>query len=125
MTAAQFAFPNASRLSSSDDFLKIFSARRIRIHGIGFTILAHPGLEKIAKLGIALSKKKLPKAVQRNHVRRLVRESFRLHQVALSGFEVIVQVHRWDAVINHKDFFERLEFCWHKLQNDFNPALTP
>ena len=112
----QHNFPNEYRLKNSADFLKVFSARQIRMQQAGFTIWAHEGPANAAKLGIALSKKKLPKAVQRNHIRRLVRESFRVNKSVLMGYEVIVQVHRWDVVATHEKFFQRLSACWSQLQ---------
>jgi len=120
----RYTFSSESRLRKSEDFLKIFSARRIRLQGMGFTVWAYPTPKSTAKLGISLSKKKIPKAVHRNHVRRLVRENFRVNQETLLGYEVIVQVHRWDAVTVHKEFSQRLENCWSRLQTEFNSALA-
>lgn len=45
------------------------------------------------KLGLITSKKKLPTAVKRNTVRRLIRECFRLHQPDFQHYHIVVMAH--------------------------------
>lgn len=42
------------------------------------------------RLGLAFSKKKIPRAVDRNRVKRIVREQFRLTQTMLPSVDMIV-----------------------------------
>lgn len=51
------------------------------------TALQHDGP---ARIGIAVSRRVSPKAVIRNRIKRQVRESFRLHQSMLQGFDIFV-----------------------------------
>lgn len=46
--------------------------------------LSHP------RLGLAISKKSLPLAVQRNRIKRLSRETFRHLQQQLGGIDIVV-----------------------------------
>jgi ribonuclease P protein component len=55
-----------------------------------FTILWRPNGKGIARLGMAISKKNVRRAVDRNLVKRLTRESFRHHQRALRGIDLVV-----------------------------------
>lgn len=43
-----------------------------------------------ARLGLAVSKRKARLAVQRNRLKRLIRESFRVNQQRLSGLDIVV-----------------------------------
>ena len=42
------------------------------------------------RLGLAIAKKQLAKAVWRNRVKRLAREAFRQHKQAVSGYDIVV-----------------------------------
>ncbi len=42
------------------------------------------------RLGLAISRKHAPAAVARSRIKRLIRESFRQHQEALAGLDVVV-----------------------------------
>lgn len=57
-------------------------------------MLARPNHLTIPRLGIVVSKKTFPLAVQRNLVKRMTRESFRHFQQALIGLDIIVQLHK-------------------------------
>ncbi len=47
---------------------------------------------KGARLGVIVAKRVMKRAVDRNRVRRLIRESFRHHQQSLSGLDIVVLV---------------------------------
>lgn len=55
------------------------------------TLLAPNGCDH-ARLGMIVPKRVLPRAVDRNRLRRLLREWFRLRQSELTGLDVIAQV---------------------------------
>lgn len=50
-----------------------------------------------ARLGLAISKKQARRAVDRNRLKRLVRDSFRRHREALPDVDIVVMARR-DAV---------------------------
>lgn len=62
-----------------------------------FTVLARPNAEPLARLGLAIAKKCARRAVDRNRLKRLVRESFRLERSGLPGLDLVVLCRR-DAV---------------------------
>lgn len=55
-------------------------------------VLLAPNAVDHARLGLIVPKRVLPRAVDRNRLRRLLREWFRLRQVELPGLDVIAQV---------------------------------
>ena len=64
------------------------SARKLRgqaalIH----VVVGRPGL---SRLGIALTRRVAPSSVQRNRIRRMVRELFRRHPAKLAGLDLVV-----------------------------------
>lgn len=55
-----------------------------------FTVLWRENGTSQARLGLALAKKNLRRAADRNLVKRIVRESFRHRQQALAGLDLVV-----------------------------------
>jgi len=49
-----------------------------------------PGRGGISRLGIALTRRLVPRSVDRNLVKRLLRDAFRRHAVKRAGFDCVV-----------------------------------
>jgi ribonuclease P protein component len=58
---------------------------------------------KNARIGIVASKRILPRAVDRNRVKRIIRERFRLHDIKFCKLDVVVIVKRDFLPINGKN----------------------
>ncbi|MFW6050564.1 MAG: ribonuclease P protein component [Myxococcota bacterium] len=83
------AFPKSLRLRRRGEFTRVQSRGR-RIHTPHFLIILLPRPDEGQKLGITVTKK-VGTAVQRNRVKRLVREVFRRHRERLpSGANYVV-----------------------------------
>ena len=82
------AFPPAARLRNPADFValrregKRFSTRCFQIQ---YRLTEHDG----ARLGMAVSRRVSKRAVVRNRIRRLIRESFRLRRDGLPACDVL------------------------------------
>lgn len=71
-------FTRQSRLLKPAQFKQVFN-RPIRSSDRCFRILARSNETRCHRLGLAVAKKACPKAVGRNRIKRIVRESFRTH----------------------------------------------
>ena len=69
-----------------------------------------------ARLGLAISKKNLPSAVQRNRVKRLIRESFRRHKKELAGKDLVVMARKNLEPVDNKILGEALADVWKKIE---------
>jgi ribonuclease P protein component len=49
-----------------------------------------PMATRYPRLGIALTRRLVPTAVQRNHVKRIAREAFRRHECKSAGFDLVL-----------------------------------
>ena len=83
-------FARQARLLTSAEFNEVFNAAEGRSADERFAVLARRNQYEKARLGLAISKKRLRRAVDRNRVKRLVRESFREHQDRLAGLDIVV-----------------------------------
>ena len=88
LSKESLSFPRQRRLLTREDFGHVFEKAFKAANG-PFVVLARPNDKKHPRLGVILSKKKIPKAVARNRVRRLIRESFRKH-LGLGGLDLII-----------------------------------
>ena len=82
-------FPKSHRLLRPADYGKVFNDVQLKVPHRNFLILATPNNLGHARIGLIFSKKNLKLAVQRNRVKRQVRESFR-HQTDLPGLDLVV-----------------------------------
>ena len=83
-------FPPRTRLRQAGEFRTALRGR-LRRQGTGFTVIAVPNQHGFARLGIVVGRKSLPRAVDRNRFKRLVREQFRKLAAHLKAVDLIVQ----------------------------------
>lgn len=68
-----------------------------------------------ARLGLAIAKKNIKLAVGRNRIKRLTRESFRLHQSLLPALDIVVMTKPQSAQVPDKVLFDSLSSHWKRL----------
>lgn len=82
-------FPRAARLLTKAAYQAVF-ARARKLSDPYFLLLVVPGRHGGARLGMAISKRHARTAVERNRVKRLVRETFRAQRSSLPAVDVVV-----------------------------------
>lgn len=88
-----YSLPKASRLTKTEQFSAVFHANSAE-SGTTFQVLVKPARQETARLGMVLGKRVTPRAVDRNYVKRLIREEFRMRKHSLGGMDVVVKVLR-------------------------------
>jgi len=91
VTAVSTAFPRDRRLLKGIEYSRVFGGGD-RSTDRFFTVLAKINDVSTARLGLAISRRAAPRAVDRNRLRRLARESFR--QLELSALDYVVMAKR-------------------------------
>lgn len=82
----KFTLPKTSRLKSRKAISSVFdSGKSVQVYPLRlfYEIDADETREKEIKVTFAVSRRNLKKAVDRNHIKRLMRESYRLNQYQL------------------------------------------
>lgn len=69
-----------------------------------------------ARLGFAISKKNAKLAVSRNRIKRVVRESFRLHIYKIGAYDVIVLGKPGLDRLNRKEIRREIDQQWLRLK---------
>lgn len=69
----------------------------------------------MARLGLAIARKHIKKAVGRNRIKRLTRESFRQNQQLLAGFDIVVTLRKDASRLDNETIRQSLTKHWHSL----------
>jgi ribonuclease P protein component len=86
-------FRRRARLSGQGTFRALLRSRR-GARGERFHVQATANGQMVARLGVVVGKRVAPLAVDRNYLKRLVREIFRRQQRELVGFDLLVRPRR-------------------------------
>lgn len=109
-----YEFSRESRLLTPGQFKSVFSDPQ-RFSSSHFTILVSINPERENRLGLAIAKKRVKLAVQRNRIKRLVRESFRLNRHKLPHIDMVVLVRSGIDELENKQINKQLEKLWRKI----------
>lgn len=112
---SQYTFTKQQRLLSPAEFKAVFNDAPFRASHQHLLILSRPNQLPIARLGLVIAKKHIRLAVNRNRVKRLIRESFRHHQQQLAGLDVIVLARRGLDTLDSQDIYQQLENQWQRI----------
>ena len=90
-TKQNHSFPLQYRLAHSHEFDAVFDQNKARVNSTSLLLLAKPNTLGFNRLGMIVSKKSIPKSVQRNKVKRRIRETFRKPaSISITGWDIVV-----------------------------------
>lgn len=84
-------FRGEYRLRKTDEFSSVFAFRRV-LRSKHFEARYRPNSVATARIGVIVAKKYVRSAVNRNLIKRIVRESFRLARVELPHCDIVIRV---------------------------------
>lgn len=116
MTDQSFGFSSQLRLVKPAEYKKVF-AKPIKSTDKYFTLLAIKNDVDHPRLGLAIAKKNVRKAVTRNLIKRTVRENFRLQQHLLINIDIVVLARRDAVNVSPAKLSKSLDMHWLKLVN--------
>lgn len=75
-------------------------------------MIVAPGTATHARLGLAVAKRHVPRAVDRNRVKRVVRESFRQRRDKLGAADIVVLARKHTAGMSNRSLSGQLRDIW-------------
>jgi len=114
VTEQNFCFPPQLRLKKPAEYKKVF-AKPVKSSDIYFTLLAIKNDFDHPRLGLAIAKKNIRKAVDRNVIKRVVRENFRIQQQSLGNIDIVVLARREALDASPELLRKSLEKHWLRL----------
>lgn len=108
-------FPRCLRLLKPAEFQRIFRAADCKSVDNNLTLLACKNEVVHPRLGLAITKRVVRNAVDRNRIKRLVRESFRRHQADLGGLDIVVLSRDGAVKSSNEELLNSLDKHWQRL----------
>jgi ribonuclease P protein component len=112
-------FPKSHRLLRPADYGKVFDDVQLKVPHRNFLILATPNNLGHARIGLVFAKRNLKLSVQRNRIKRQVRETFR-HQPELPGMDIIVLARQGLAALDGQTVRNSLNGLWQRLAKKYH-----
>jgi ribonuclease P protein component len=84
------SFSRSRRLLSAGDYRAVFDDVRFKAGQSEFVLLARPSSTEHSRLGLAIARKHIRRAVNRNLMKRLAREVFRMLPPAEPALDIVL-----------------------------------
>ena len=104
-------FNKKQRLLSASDYKEVFDRNNVKISNSSLLILAKPSSGDHSRLGLVIAKKNIPTAVQRNRVKRVVRETFR-HQEFTVAMDIVFLARNRANQLSTQQLTQLLSTTW-------------
>ncbi len=108
-------FTKTNRLLDAASFARVFD-KASRSRDKWFTVLCRRNDLHVARLGLAISKKHCKLAVDRNRIKRIIRESFRGRQACLEGLDIVVMNKISAGEAANEALFSSLDTHWRNCE---------
>nr|WP_282103578.1 ribonuclease P protein component [Halomonas getboli] len=110
------------RLLTAGDYRRVFDSAAFKVHGKGLMALASPNDLGHPRLGLIFSKKNVRRAVDRNRLKRLARDSIRLRQHRLPPVDIVLLARRGVHELDNATVHRQLHGMWKRLEREANKA---
>ena len=114
-------FPRHLRLTEAKQYQRVFAGSS-RFGNRYITVLAKENQLEHPRLGLAISKKAVKRAVDRNRIKRIIRESFRLNSANLPPVDVIVMCRPLILDHDNSGVFQQIEKQWYFIRKKMDSA---
>ena len=116
LTKTTGRFSRQQRLTQASEFNNVFAKPCAKQGDANMLILGVKNNQQTARLGLAVAKKQLKRAVSRNRFKRLTRESFRLHLDIIKDLDIVVVARAGAENKTNRELLEILSKNWHSLK---------
>lgn len=114
MQAISLPFGKNLRLNKASDFKNLFRLGK-KVNTRHFAIYIKPNYLSQPRLGMIVAKKAVRLATNRNQIKRTIRESFRLNQTLISGYDILVIGYNQISTLDKTELHFLLTQQWKKL----------
>lgn len=108
-------FSRNKRLLIPSQFKAVFDSPSGKIPGKNVLLLARENGLDHPRIGMVIGKKSVKLSVERNRLKRLIRESFRLHQEFLGGWDIVVVARKGMSDSDNVETSRQFSKFWKRL----------
>jgi len=105
-------FARQQRLTQASEFKKVFTDPCVKQGDESMLLLGRKNKHNTARLGLAVAKKQLKRAVARNRFKRLTRESFRQNLLILKDMDIVVVARSGSAYKTNRELLDLFAKNW-------------
>ena len=124
-------FGREKRLLTPRQFKAVFDSPSGKAPGKSVLLLARDNQLDHLRLGLVIGKKSVKLAVERNRIKRQIRESFRLNQDNLTGWDIVVVARKGLGDLENGELAQQFGKLWKRLARsrpsrdaDFSPGTS-
>jgi len=110
-----YGHPRSHRLLNPGDFQNIFDKVDYKVSNSNLLLLTRKNNRETARLGFIFSKKNIKLAVNRNRIKRLTKEFFRVNYSHIPNLDIIVLAKKGLGDVNNELYVQELEKLFKKL----------
>ena len=115
-------FGREKRLLPPRQFKSVFDSPSGKVPGRNVLLLARENDLQHPRLGLVIGKKSVKLSVERNRIKRQIRETFRHHQLELAGWDIVIIARKGLADLDNPELAKQFAKLWKRLSR--NPAKT-
>ena len=119
---AECGFPKTSRLLNAADYKAVFGDAQLKVSCRHFLVLANRNTRSSARLGLVIAKKNVALAVQRNRIKRQLRNTFRQNGEQLDKLDLVVLARKGADKLNNKELIDTINSLWQDLHDKMKRA---
>ena len=108
---SELDFSRQRRLLNAGDFRRVFDQADFKVSDQHILILARTSLYAHSRIGLVIAKKGIKLAVHRNRIKRIVRDSFRIHCTQSNEFSLPLDI----VILSRKGLGELDNDAVHRL----------
>ena len=112
-----YCFTKEQRLLIPAAFREVFDAPERKLHQSHLMAFVRTNTLEQPRVGMAITKRKVPTAVTRNLVKRLIRESFRVKAINLENKDIIFIVKKSIKDISNEEINKQINNIFKKIEN--------
>lgn len=116
----RFTFGKTRRLLKAEEYQAVFEGSSLKVSNKHMLFLAKPNGLEYSRLGLVIAKKNIRYAVQRNRIKRLIRESFRQYLFKQTNVDTIVLARRGLDQLDNQSVNRQLNELWRRLDQKSN-----
>lgn len=113
--ADRLLFGKSGRLLNAADYSAVFDDVEWKVSSKEILCLSRKNGCTHPRLGLVIAKKNIRLAVQRNRVKRIIRESFRLHQQQFPAIDMIILARPGLGNFSNNELHAEMSKLWSRL----------
>lgn len=115
---SNYKFTKAQRLLTPAAYRLVFDGTERKLHQPHLMAFVRTNEQALARIGMAITKKKVPTAVQRNRIKRHIREQFRHCAAQLKPFDIVFIVKKPINNLDNKELKNEINAIFKKLKKN-------